>query len=86
MDNFVYVFTTNWELTDGPCYELTGVFDSFDKAYNKYKEILKTDLSESVDFIYNEILSKDEDQLIHFICERSGDRYIKYFINKAKIE
>lgn len=86
MDKFVYVFTTNWELNDGPCYELTGVYDSFDKAYNKYKEMLKIDLSDSITFVYNKLFSKEEDKLLHFISERSGDRYIKYFIDKAKIE
>ena len=85
MDKFVYVFSTNWELNDGPCYE-TEVYDSFDKAYAKYKEMLKIDLSDSIEFVYDELFSKEEDKLLHFISERSGDKYIKYFINKEKIQ
>lgn len=86
MDNFVYVFTTNWELDDGPCHEITGIFDSFDKAVNKYREILQEDLSESIKFDYNECLDRDEDYLNHYIYEPYNYRYIEYHIEKTKVE
>ena len=86
MDKFVYVFTTNWELNDGPCHEITGIFDSFEKAYNRYRDIRQEDLSESVKFDYDESLQKSEDYLSHYIEESNGYRYIEYNIEKLKVE
>lgn len=86
MDKFVYVFTTNWELNDGPNHEITGIFDSFEKAYNKYLEILQEDLSESVKFDYEEYHEMSEDYLNHYIYEPNGFRHIEYNIEKVKVE
>lgn len=85
MDKFVYVFTTNWELNDEDCHELTGVFESFEKAIDKYRKILQSDLN-AIDFDYNENLERNEDYLNHYIYENKGDRYIEYIIKKTRVE
>jgi hypothetical protein len=85
MDNFVYIFTTNWELDDGPCHELTGVFESFENALDKYRKILQSDLN-AINFDYNENLERNEDYLNHYIYENKGDRYIEYIIKKIRVE
>lgn len=85
MDNFVYVFTSNWEFDDGPSHEITGVFESFEKAFDHYRKILQDDL-DAISFDYNEQLQRNENYLNHYIYERRGNRYIEYIIEKLKVE
>ena len=85
MDNFVYVFTTNWNLNFEDYHEITGVFESFEKALDNYRTILKNDLND-IDFDYNENLERNEDYLNHYIYESKGDRYIEYIIKKIRVE
>ena len=86
MDDFVYVFITNWELSDGPYHELTGIFNSFEKALDKYRKIFQEDLSTAIKFDYNENLERNEDYLNHYIYENKGNRYIEYIIKKTRVE
>ena len=85
MDNFVYVFTTNWKLNYGDYHEITGVFNSFEKALDNYRTILKNDLDD-ISFDYNENLERNEDYLNHYIYENKGDKYIEYIIKKVRVE
>lgn len=85
MNDFVYVFTSNWNLNYEDYHEITGVFESFENALDKYRKILQSDLN-AINFDYNENLERNEDYLNHYIYENKGDKYIEYIIKKVRVE